>query len=106
MHKLERLVIRPTRKIAFYDQKMTLEVTTHQARNRKPLGQILRTGTYMEVFINLGQTYLTALQPLEAWLSNGVALRFAEGGEKKGQVLHCNIWVWCETSLTYLTSLS
>ncbi len=62
VHKPERLVIRPTRKIAFHDQKMTLEVAMHQAaRNRKLLGQILRTDTYMEVFINLGQTYLTAL---------------------------------------------
>jgi hypothetical protein len=74
-------LIRPTRKIEFYDQRMTPEIAARQAaRNRALLRRVLQTGRYAAVFINAGQAYLAALQPAEAWLCNGVALRLAEGG--------------------------
>jgi hypothetical protein len=74
-------LIRPTQKIAFYDRRMTHTLALAQAtRNCKFLERFLQTGGYVEVFVNAGQTYLTALQPIKAWLPNGTALTIAGGG--------------------------
>ena len=74
-------LIHPTRKITFYDQQMTRVLAACQAvHNCAFLRRFLRTRSYMEVFVNAGQTYLTALQPIETWLPHGITLTVASGG--------------------------
>jgi|FaiFalDrversion2_1042247.scaffolds.fasta_scaffold00701_3 hypothetical protein len=74
-------LIHPTRKIKFYEQRMTYEGAKRQAkRNCALLRRLFNNRGYSKVFVNVGKTYLAALQPVETWLPQGVALTIAEGG--------------------------
>lgn len=74
-------LIHPTTKIAFYDQRITRNIAMQQAiKNCALLCRFLQSGRYVEVFANVGKTYLAALQPIEAWLPNRVKLIVPGGG--------------------------
>jgi hypothetical protein len=74
-------LISPDRQIASYDQRMTRAVVEDQARrNRDLLCSLLRKRCYKEVLVCLGRTYLSALDPFDAWLPDGVPVILAEGG--------------------------
>jgi hypothetical protein len=74
-------LIHPTQEIAFYDRRMTYALAMSQAAsNCEFLYHFFRTGNYGEVFVHAGQTYFTALQPIESWLPNGITLTVAGGG--------------------------
>ena len=84
-------LIPPHRKISFYDLRMTQELAVRQAtRNCMRLRTARHRGSYREVFVNAGQTYLAGLQPIAAWLLDGVTFRVASGGI--GQKLHEMKW--------------
>jgi hypothetical protein len=74
-------LIRPNRKIAFYNRRMTEDLAAQQApRNVSALRALLSKEDYHEVFVFAGQIYLAALQPIEAWLPRNVKLTLAGGG--------------------------
>lgn len=74
-------LIRPNRKIAFYNLRMDQELAARQApRNIRFLRAFLDSGCYREVFVFAGQTYLAALRPVEGWLPADVTLTVAAGG--------------------------
>jgi len=74
-------LIRPNRKIAFYNQRMTKDSAARQAPgNIGFLHALPNKEGYSEVFIFAGQSYLAALQPIETWLPNDAKLIVADGG--------------------------
>jgi len=82
-------IITPNELIKSYDLKMTKEIAIRLApQNVTKLRAIMGRNNYQSVFINVGKTYLLALQPLEGWVPPETQVFIAEGkiGQKLNQM--------------------
>ena len=82
-------IITPNELIKSYDLKMTREIAIRLApKNVTKLRTIMGRNNYQSVFINVGKTYLLALQPLEGWVPPETQVFIAEGkiGQKLNQM--------------------
>ena len=76
-------LIRDTTPIPYYDQRMNRErAQALRSSVRASLQQILRTGRFDRIYINLGREYATIIQELPAlaqarWASGGIGQRAA-----------------------------
>jgi hypothetical protein len=67
--------------IAFYDQLMDRAMALEQAdHNRSLLQSILAARSYHAVFVAMGRTYMTAIEPISEWLPENVSFEVAQGG--------------------------
>jgi len=89
-------LIKPDDLIEFYDQRMTKEIALKQAPgNIAKLRNAVEHNRYRSIFINAGQNYLIALQPLEDWLPPAAQLFIAKG--RIGQRLKQMKWWLAES---------